>query len=269
MIFDCLLTAFLKIPYFRGKSRLEAIVLKRYRHPLRTKVYDGLLMELDLGEWTQLQLRRGHWLEPLTLKRYTALLMDGDVFLDIGAHVGFHSLVARQKVGADGLVIAVEPQPYNASKILNNWRANGFTNLKLLLAAGGDIDGSIELSDQEDNDRSQLSLVEGCGKNEAQKFIVPIMRMDTMMADQKITKIKLLKLDVEGFELEVIQGFGSRLKDVHHVLFEILDEGNSARSAKLLEILLAANFEIKTVSGTPWKLGDSIPENNLWAELNI
>jgi FkbM family methyltransferase len=267
VIFDSILTAFLKIPYFKGKSRLEAIVLRRYRHPLRTKVYGGLLMELDLGEWIQLQLRRGHWLEPLTLKRYTEILTPGDVFVDIGAHVGFHTLVARQKVGADGLVIAVEPQPYNASKILNNWRANGFSNLKLLVAASGDTDGMMELSDQEDNDRSQLSLVAGCGKNEAQKFIVPIVRMDSVMAEHKISKIKLLKMDVEGFELEVIKGFGSRLADVDHVLFEILDDGKSERSTQLLDLLRAANFEIKTVGGAAWKLGDSVPENNLWAEL--
>ena len=265
MFTDSLLTAFLRIPHFKGKSRLEAVILRRHRHPLKTVVYGGLLMDLDLGEWTQLQLRRGKWLEPRTLARYTELLQPGDVFADVGAHVGFHSLVARQKVGAGGLVLAIEPQPYNACKILSNWRANGFTNLKLIVAAGGNENGTVELCDQEDNDRSMLSLVEGCGKNEAQKFVVPMVRLDSVMQDHGITGIKLLKLDVEGFELEVMEGLGDKLPAIDHILFELLDGGKSDRSAKLLGLFGDAGYEIKTVEGVPWKTGEPLPENNLWA----
>ena len=89
--------------------------------------YD-LLMELDPQEWLQLQLFESKWLEPETLNLYERLLRPGDVFIDVGAHVGFHSLVARHLIGPDGLVVAVEPQPYNAGKLLANWRANGFVN---------------------------------------------------------------------------------------------------------------------------------------------
>jgi hypothetical protein len=129
MASNYLLTAFLKIPHFKGKTRLESILLKGFRHPRKSKVYGGLLMELDCAEWTQLQLLRGHWLEPQTLACYEKLLRPGDVFIDVGAHVGFHALVGRSVVGATGLVIAVEPQPYNSFKILRNFRANGFSNL--------------------------------------------------------------------------------------------------------------------------------------------
>jgi hypothetical protein len=132
---DLLLTSFLKIPHFRGKTRLETILLYGCRHPRKFKVYGDLLMELDYAEWTQLQLIRGHWLEPQTLACYERLLRPGDVFIDVGAHVGFHALVGRKAVGATGLVIAVEPQPYNSFKILRNFRLNGFTNLKLFVAS--------------------------------------------------------------------------------------------------------------------------------------
>ena len=51
--------------------------------------------------------------------------------------------MARAAVGPDGLVAAVEPQPYNAAKILANWRVNGFTNLKLFVAAAGEKPGDV------------------------------------------------------------------------------------------------------------------------------
>src|SRR5947209_6611895 len=124
MIFDALFTPFLRLPYFKGKTRIEELLCRLLWVPNQTVVLGGARMELDLAEWTQMQLLKRNWLEPRTLELYAKLLRPGDVFVDVGAHVGFHSLVARQIIGFEGLVIAIEPQPYNARKILENWRAN-------------------------------------------------------------------------------------------------------------------------------------------------
>src|SRR5205085_7007061 len=154
MVVDKLLTPFLRLPHFKGKTRLEELLRRLVWAPNRTGVFDGLKMELDPAEWTQMQLLKGNWLEPRTLELYARLLQPGDVFVDVGAHVGFHSLVARQLVGPSGLVIAIAPQPYNAQKILANWRANRFTHSKLVLTAGCGQDGWVELYGQLTTDRS-------------------------------------------------------------------------------------------------------------------
>src|SRR5215831_15161314 len=121
MVIDKLLTPLLRLPHFKGKTRVETLLRRLVWTPHRTKVLGGLRMELDPAEWTQMQLLKQNWLEPSTLALYDKLLRPGDVFVDVGAHVGFHSLVARQFVGSNGLVLAIEPQPYNAQKILANW----------------------------------------------------------------------------------------------------------------------------------------------------
>ncbi|HZF72008.1 MAG TPA: FkbM family methyltransferase [Gemmatimonadaceae bacterium] len=268
MICDRLIAPFLRLPHFRGKTRIETLLRRLLWTPQRTAVFAGVRMELDLAEWTQMQLLKRNWLEPQTLELYRKLLRPGDVFADVGAHVGFHSLVARQWVGASGLVLAVEPQPYNTQKILANWRANNFTNLKLLVAAAGAQDGWVELRDQVLTDRSVLTLREGGGKNEAQSFEVPMLRLDSMFQRLGIERVKLLKLDVEGYELEVVQGLGERLGDVENLVFEFFVQAERKRSnGALIDRLTNAGYRLFTVDGRLWKPDLEIPEHNLWAAL--
>jgi len=267
MVVDKLLTPFLRLPHFKGKTRLEELLRKLVWAPNRTRVVDGLKMELDPAEWTQMQLLKGNWLEPRTLELYARLLQPGDVFVDVGAHVGFHSLVARQLVGPSGLVIAIEPQPYNAQKILANWRANHFTNLKLVVAAASDQDGWVELNDQLMTDRSLLTLRNEGGKNEAQRFEVPMVRLDSILHRHGITRVKLLKLDTEGYEHEVINGLGDKLGDVNHLVFELLPATLDASS--VIKVLGDHGFEIRSVEDRSWHRGDPIPENNLWARRQL
>jgi FkbM family methyltransferase len=268
MICDRLLAPFLRLPHFRGKTRIETLLRRLLWTPQRTAVFAGVRMELDLAEWTQMQLLKRNWLEPQTLELYKRLLRPGDVFVDVGAHVGFHSLVARHLVGEQGLVIAVEPQPYNAQKILANWRANNFTNLKLFVAAAGARDDRVELRDQVLTDRSVLTLREGGGKNEAQSFEVPLLRLDSIFQRLGIERVKLLKLDVEGYELEVVQGLGERLGDVENVVFEFFVQAERKRAnGALIDRLTNAGCRLFTVDGKPWEASAEIPEHNLWAAL--
>jgi FkbM family methyltransferase len=265
-MFDRALTPFLRLSHFKGKTRIETLLRRLFWTPRRTAVFGGVSMELDLSEWTQMQLLKRNWLEPRTLELYAKLLQPGDVFIDVGAHVGFHSLVARQLIGPEGLVIAVEPQPYNASKILANWGVNDFTNIKLIVAAASNCDGWVELNDQVSSDRSVLTLREHGGKNEAQRFEVPSLRLDSIFQRHNITCAKLLKIDVEGYESEVISGLGNRLRDTENIVFEVLPnaaaETTGLTSAQFLQ---DHGFELRTVEDRPWQPGAPIPENNLWA----
>jgi FkbM family methyltransferase len=266
MVVDKLLTPFLRLPHFKGKTRIEELLRRMLWIPNQTVVFGGARMELDPAEWMQMQLLKGNWLEPRTLELYAKLLQPGDVFVDVGAHVGFHSLVARQLVGSEGLVVAVEPQPYNAEKILANWRANNFTNLKLIVAAASNRDGWVELHDQAIIDRSVLTLRDDGGKNEAQRFEVPSLRLDSIFQRHHIAHAKLLKIDVEGYESEVISGLGDRLRDVQNIVFEILPSAaRESTGLTVTQFLRDHGFELRTVEDRQWQPGVPIPENNLWA----
>src|SRR5262245_14168879 len=68
-------------------------------------------------------LLEGCWEAELT-ERIKVHLSPGDVFLDIGANMGYYSLIAAEAVGVDGLVIAVEPSLLNLSRLLSNLQLN-------------------------------------------------------------------------------------------------------------------------------------------------
>ncbi len=265
MIVDKLLTPFLRLPHFKGKTRIEDTLRRLFWTPNQTEVFGDLRMELDPAEWTQMQLLKRNWLEPRTLELYAKLLQPGDVFVDVGAHIGFHSLVARQLVGPTGLVVAIEPQPYNAQKILANWRANNFTNLKLIIAAASSSDGWVELSDQPNTDRSLLTLQGNSGKDEAQRFEVPAVRLDSILQRHKISHVKLLKLDVEGYENEVIKGLADGLSNVRNIIFEMLPSA----TVGITQLLRERGLELRTVEDRQWEAGMVIPENNVWAKSHL
>src|SRR5206468_1566389 len=103
----------LRFPNFKGKGRIENSVRKLFFASPRYEVVHGLRMELSPLEWTEITLMRDGIIEPKTTALFGTLLRPSDVYVDVGAHVGFHTLVARHHVGESGKVIAVEPQPYN------------------------------------------------------------------------------------------------------------------------------------------------------------
>jgi FkbM family methyltransferase len=264
-VLDRLLRPVLRLPHFKGKSRLEGWLQRTLWQPRRTRVKYDLLMELDPQEWLQLQLFESKWLEPETLSLYERVLRPGDVFIDIGAHVGFHSLVARHLIGQGGLVVAVEPQPYNAGKLLANWRANGFANVHLVMGAAGAEDGALVLYDQAPSDRALLSIG-GHGKNEGQRFEVQVRRLDGVLCGLGLEGVRLIKVDVEGYELDVLHGLGSRLASVENLILEFHEwPERRGDNEQLIDFLHASGFELLTVTGELWARGAALPEHNLWA----
>lgn len=256
----------LRLPQFKGKSRLENFIRSSFLTPPLVPVTRGTKMELDPLEWVQIDLIRQGTIEPLTVGLYEKLLGNGDTYVDIGAHVGFHTLIARGLVGEVGRVIAVDPQPYNCNKILTNWRANGYENLSLYVAAAGDRDGSVNLHDQSPTDKARLSLCLDPVNDLAQRYRVPIMRLDTILGEQAVTNVRLLKIDVEGYEYDVLTGLGRFAPQVDNIVLELLGSTEiSLKSKKLLEELKRLGYRTMTVEGAPFFPGDVLPENNLWA----
>ena len=268
---DAFFSAFLRLPRFPGRDRLMVF--------LRDQLYEkkpgfglhGLRLHLDPMEWTQLELMHDpHGQEPLTLQLYGRILHEGDTCVDVGTHIGFHTLVARHYLGASGLVLAVEPQPYHGDKILANWRANGFENIVVQVAAAGAESGFVSLPHQSTADRARLSLADSDGKTAPSlRFRVPVLPLASVFAQNGVTgPIRLLKIDVEGFEAAVLDGLGAASSQVENVILELLKAPDlrTGDSLPALERLSTLEFtRWRTVEGNPWQPGQPLPENNLWA----
>ncbi len=257
----------LRLPQFKGKSRIIQVYRSLFFSTYRFRGHHGFVIELDPIEWTQSDLLRDGTFEPLTSALFSKLLHQGDRYVDIGAHVGYHTLLARRCIGAEGQVIAVEPQPYSCQKLLANWRANGFENLALYVAAIGEEDSTVCLHQQVETDSTRLSMCLEPVNDEARAFYVPLRRLDAILTEQRVEYIRLLKIDVEGYELEVVNSLGAFFSTIDNIILEVLDtsSGISAKSVALIEKLTRLKYHLHTVEGHAWDHQSPLPENNLWA----
>ncbi|MDX1627567.1 MAG: FkbM family methyltransferase [Fulvivirga sp.] len=135
------------------------------------------------------------------LNRY---LKEGDVFIDVGASIGLVSLFASNQVGAEGKVIAFEPNPWVYNRLSDIVRLNNKKNIKTYELAISDTSGwlSLNLNNADSILMTRSSML--FADQNAQHTEVLVSSLDTFIPSQ--TNIDILKVDVEGVELEVLRG---------------------------------------------------------------
>jgi FkbM family methyltransferase len=253
---------FLRLPYFRGRDRI-AEAFRFMLGPNVTTVRNGLKMQLDPVEYAQVEILRTGTSEESTIRLYEQILTTGDTYVDVGAHVGFHALVARSLVGPTGQLIAIDPQPYNCDRILSNAGLNGFTNISVIVAAIGPKCGLVTLNNQMPQDKSKLSLSENWQHDEAQQpFTVAVCRLDSVT--EHLPRIRLLKIDVESYEWELLQGAHDTLAKADNVIIELHPESSGVRPSA--DLLKETGFSLSDVLGKPWEPGQICEGHNVWAK---
>ena len=254
----------LRLPGFKGKSKIEA-TLRALLKPHVSTLHHDIRMELDPEEWLQIDLRASGRLEPRTTALFARILRPGDSYVDVGAHVGYHSLLAARLVGAGGRIFSIDPQPYNCAKILTNAELNGFSNITVIAAAVAETDGFTSLKNQSRQDKARLTLA-GTGVNDgALTFVVPKITLRWLIENYKLRPVNLLKIDVEGFELEVLNGVGDAMRAVENIVFEALPGEDADRTQAIERKLRDFGFQMFDVDGVAWRPGQACVENNVWA----
>ena len=138
-----------------------------------------------------------------------ASLRAGAVVYDVGANVGFYTLLAARAVGRAGHVVAFEPHPENLRALERNIALNALTNVTVVAAAVTSARGRGRLSA---GNRALASLGADRG------IEVKILALDDYVASHPELAPDVVKLDVEGHELEAIAGFGRGLGEVAPLL---------------------------------------------------
>jgi FkbM family methyltransferase len=163
----------------------------------------GHRMHLIPGDWalTRNLLARGCW-EPEVTAALNHLLKEGMVVVDIGANVGYYTLLAARAVGPSGLVYAFEPEPKNCELLRKNIQENGYTNVIAVQKAVSDRTGVGQLwLDPADPGRHSL----WSGPAESMPVPVDIVSLDDHFG-QADRLPALLKIDAEGAENLILSG---------------------------------------------------------------
>lgn len=163
-------------------------------------------IQMDLGVVDVIErhlLVTGMW-DSLVEAAISNLLKRGDVFFDVGANIGFFTLRAAEIVGADGIVVSWEPSLRALQRCTRNICLNHFENILLMSAACGSSPGvvNINLSSESNIGASAISRTEyATGRKE----MAVLVRLDDQCALLGVVP-QVIKINVEGFELEVLRG---------------------------------------------------------------
>ena len=142
-----------------------------------------------------------------TLDIIGKILKRNDVFVDVGANIGLMSLYAALKVGDTGKVYAFEPNPNTRNLLLENIQLNKIQNIKVEGLALSSETKSSKIYDRWDINRGGASLIKPANPTESYDI------QETTFSEyfDRDQDIKIVKIDVEGFELEVLKGAESFL----------------------------------------------------------
>jgi FkbM family methyltransferase len=135
-------------------------------------------------------------------------LNEGDSFVDIGSNIGLFSLYASGKVGPNGQVIAFEPASQTYNRLLENIQLNNINNVKAYQLGLSDKDEILELNISSSGYEAWNTFVQTTDAKFSLKEKVQVKSFDHFLDENAINAvtISLIKLDVEGFEINVLKG---------------------------------------------------------------
>ena len=214
----------------------------------------GQRMWLDPGEEIQHAIFFQGIYEPHVTAWVLERLRPGGVFVDVGAHVGYYTLMAAARVGPRGAVVAFEP--VHSAALHTHVKLNGWHNVTVCAEAVADRTGSLTMGLSPPGNTGMNSAVQP-GRFE-RCIEVPAVRLADRLAGLGVTHVDLLKIDVEGFEFDVLRSGAVLLEsaDGPDLAFELTPEylaGAGHSASQLLAWLAACGYRMAAIleSGPP------------------
>ena len=191
-----------RVPLLRSvRKQLKAMARLQYRDDVL-----GHRMYLDAEDSLDLSWNQDY--EPCETRFCLSQLRDGDVALDIGANIGYYTLLFARRVGPRGHVFAFEPEPSNFALLTKNVQLNGYTNVTLVNKAVSDTNGRLRLFLSMGNNADHRVYDSQDGRHSVE---VESVRLDDHFAGFS-RAINFIKMDIQGAVLPAAQGMTSLLQ---------------------------------------------------------
>jgi FkbM family methyltransferase len=224
----------------------SSLVGRALRLPLRL-IPNGAVVRVVQGplrgkRWIAGSSNHGCWLgsyEAVKQRTVIELVRPGMVCWDVGANVGFYTLLFAELVGPQGRVFAFEPLARNVELLRRHVEMNGYARVRILACALGDFDGEVKF---DPGPNPSMAYIAASGS-----LKVPCARADTLLAAGEVEAPDVIKIDVEGAEPAVLRGSAKVLCDRRPVVF--LATHGERPHAECLALLAAFGYKASGLDG--------------------
>jgi FkbM family methyltransferase len=213
----------LPIPAARLGLNIYDKALRTWSPELITSTYFGARVRCDPKDLIQQRLLYfGIW-EPDVSRTIEHTLGPGDVFVDIGANIGYDSLLAASRVGATGKVVAIEAAPRTFRLLQENLARNSFaSNVRAVNLAVSERPGKLDLYDYSDDNCGAATTLASRAEEWRELYgeqhgtfvaSVDALPLREILTPDELQRVRLIKMDVEGAEPEILHNI---LSDIAH-----------------------------------------------------
>lgn len=185
--------------------------------------------------------------EPAVSAALRQFCPSGGVVCDIGAHLGYFTLLMADAVGTEGMCISFEPHSANCAMIRQTVAYNGVAHVRLEQAAVADCQDALPFAMHANSLMGHLATDDAAahGADVMALETVPVWTLDAYWARHEPGRLSLAKIDVEGAEVAVLQGAHETLSRSRPILLiEVHAEPDTHTGAEIGRILRSLNYEL-------------------------
>lgn len=235
-------------------ARLPANYYQYPKGSMRHVDRNGFHFELDISDYMQWLIYFGIKAEPR--EKLYSLIKPGMVVLDIGANIGETSMAFSKLAGENGKVISFEPDPQTFERLKKHLDLNGCANVIRVHKGLGQQEAELFLEEGEHNSGGNRIAP---GKQTQGKKI-EVTTLDRFIEENNVAKVDFIKIDVEGYEYNVLLGALKTIDRYRPSFFiELVDDflkDQGASSKMLVELLEQKKYSIRNANDqTPVSAG--------------
>ena len=179
---------------------------------------------------------------------FERLVQPGQVIFDIGANVGYYTLLASILTGVTGKVVAFEPLPQNVYYLKEHLRLNHVQNVDIIEGAVAEHGGQVSFAQGQSNSEGHIA--------EKGELHVKTYGLDELFEAGTVPHPDILKIDVEGGEVAVLLGAQRLLAQMHPTI--LLATHSPAWQAQCCDLLSAGGYVIRPINDTDMRTADEI-----------
>jgi FkbM family methyltransferase len=220
-------------------GRLLRLPLGLVPRGARVRVLQGPLRG---ARWIAGSATHGCWLGTYERTKQSALvglLRPGQTFLDVGANVGFYTLLGSRLVGPEGRVVSLEPLPANLGSLRDHVRMNSASNVEVIAAAAGRAGGRLRFAPAASRSMGRL--------DESGGLEVDVVSLDELVSAGRLPPPHVIKMDIEGGEVAALEG-ASELLAAHHPTLLLATHGWQ-KHQESCALLRSLNYQIRGLTG--------------------